>query len=947
MLQIASTHSLQTDTMQKKKPLPKIPKSNADQQKHRHSTPIVPGPSWITTTVVESPQMMHNDLLLTQAAAAPPPPQPYYHDPHAHYYAPPQQYYSNNWHLSDNVIDPNQEWKTSFKNSTTNTLVTRSDSLKIESSVSVPVPFLKNGLLPLETHFEKPYEPPTEEIIASQQQHTAQTSMLQRKISKEEVWSLDGHEEEEASHSHSILLQKLNQFSNRTTPVNSTNEQENDTACAQIAATFLSFNGNNPKENTNCTATTTASSTSNSSSSLSTPSYSVSSFSYHPASASTTSLNTCNQKPGASTSTSSSKVHKLQRHCNSMPLLTTANEFDEHQQQQDKEDASYAFSAAEKYFDQPASASSVSTPRIPSPWGTSNSKRSFSVASNGNDKKIVSRISTGSIPNLAIYTAQVPDEISLESSIANKAATDPNVRNMSQAEQYFNVHGNTQPLASSASTSLNYTDAHLQDVSGPAPTKYSLSIASCSLINIRSNTKLYRRMALKTRNDETQLTYAKYLLQISRLYDKHSTTQPSNKITPISMASSSSAGNTNHGNHDANVTNTKKHLQETPAQTRHRLLSEAGYWIERLAKAGKAEALFIKGRWYLLGPQAEDCVLKGYEKVQEAKAFKCFLRASKAGWTEAHYELAHLWKKRGNFAKAIQCYEKGAKEQHTLSIYKMAKILLRGQLKKKKDLVKGMQYLKQAADMNDSACGEPAFVLGCIYANEFDRIGIQRYVDEASKTPIHNTKEKVNYSLALKYLKKSAHHGYPDAIYFMGQVSETGMLGQLQDSWQAYQHYMKAAEVNHAGAMLDLSRIYCQGISGLLAIQKDIAFKWCKRSADLGFDQAEYVLGKYYEDGIGVAPDFPRALEYFGKAASKGYQPAAEKLNRPMADGSRRRRTMKKDEQDRAANAKKFIPVVVSLPKVKQDDDDDYDIDLHKDTRHKQNDNGNNICTIQ
>lgn len=104
---------------------------------------------------------------------------------------------------------------------------------------------------------------------------------------------------------------------------------------------------------------------------------------------------------------------------------------------------------------------------------------------------------------------------------------------------------------------------------------------------------------------------------------------------------------------------------------------------------------------------------------------------------------------------------------------------------------------------------------------------------------------------------------------------------------------------------------------------------------------------KYYEDGIGVAPDFPRALEYFGKAASKGYQPAAEKLNRPMADGSRRRRTMKKDEQDRAANGKKFIPVVVSLPKVKQDDDDDHDIDLHKDTRHKQNDNGNNICTIQ
>ena len=108
---------------------------------------------------------------------------------------------------------------------------------------------------------------------------------------------------------------------------------------------------------------------------------------------------------------------------------------------------------------------------------------------------------------------------------------------------------------------------------------------------------------------------------------------------------------------------------------------------------------------------------------------------------------------------------------------------------------------------------------------------------------IDDSPGKVNYSLALKYLKKSAHHGYADAIYFMGQVAETGMLGQLCDSWQAYQQYMKAADINHAGAMLDLSRIYSQGISGLLAAQNDMAFKWCKRAADLGFHQAEYVLG--------------------------------------------------------------------------------------------------------
>lgn len=31
-------------------------------------------------------------------------------------------------------------------------------------------------------------------------------------------------------------------------------------------------------------------------------------------------------------------------------------------------------------------------------------------------------------------------------------------------------------------------------------------------------------------------------------------------------------------------------------------------------------------------------------------------------------------------------------------------------------------------------------------------------------------------------------------------------------------------------------------------------------------------------------PNFPLALEYYGKAASKGFLPAAEKLNRPIND---------------------------------------------------------------
>lgn len=120
---------------------------------------------------------------------------------------------------------------------------------------------------------------------------------------------------------------------------------------------------------------------------------------------------------------------------------------------------------------------------------------------------------------------------------------------------------------------------------------------------------------------------------------------------------------------------------------------------------------------------------------------------------------------------------------------------------------------------------------------------LYRYDDSKPIELLIESDEDTNDSLALKYLRKSACYNYVDAIYFMGQAFEKGFLGQPMDPWQAYQYYMKAAEMDHPEAMVDLSRTYFQGIPGRLAIQHDFAFKWCKRSADLGFDKAEYVLG--------------------------------------------------------------------------------------------------------
>lgn len=165
-------------------------------------------------------------------------------------------------------------------------------------------------------------------------------------------------------------------------------------------------------------------------------------------------------------------------------------------------------------------------------------------------------------------------------------------------------------------------DALLQ----PVPVKSRLSIASFSLTHDKDAIKTYRRMASKTHNKAIQMTYAKYLLDVARLYKSNQS-------------------------------------------TRERLLSEAGYWIERLAKAGLAEALFIKGKWHLQQPEIEECDQSYRNKPQPLKAYKCFQAAARAGWVDAYYELARYQKSRGEYTRAVDCYKLAASKGHTLATY--------------------------------------------------------------------------------------------------------------------------------------------------------------------------------------------------------------------------------------------------------------------------------------
>ncbi|KAI7854343.1 hypothetical protein BDC45DRAFT_605996 [Circinella umbellata] len=425
----------------------------------------------------------------------------------------------------------------------------------------------------------------------------------------------------------------------------------------------------------------------------------------------------------------------------------------------------------------------------------------------------------------------------------------PSPQQQQQQQQFVAPTPQETSSASSVLHKSNSSPQLFSDPLAPIPCSQSkLSIASFSLTHNKDAIKTYRRMASKTNNRSIQMTYAKYLLDVARLY------------------STTAASNNNNGQQRNN-----NKINSDNIKTREKLLSEAGYWIERLAKWGHPEALYIKGKWQW-HPEQEESVPDSYRaKPQPLKAYRSFQNAARGGCVDAYYELARYQKAHGKYSLAVSCYEKAAKKGHTLANYKMAKILLRGQLQQKRNINLGLEYLKKAADAQGVESAEPAFDLSCIYSDDLECIGIARDSQMSRK----------NELLAIQYLQKAANSGSPKALHRMGVVHEYGLLGQPQSPWQGYSFYTRAAEDGCEEAMLNLSRLYASGIPGYLMQQHEMAFKWCHRAALKGLGEAEYVLGTYYEDGIGTAPDFNRGLEWFSRAASKGHAGAAEKLNLP------------------------------------------------------------------
>ncbi|KAL7314297.1 hypothetical protein PS15m_005889 [Mucor circinelloides] len=477
-------------------------------------------------------------------------------------------------------------------------------------------------------------------------------------------------------------------------------------------------------------------------------------------------------------------------------------------------------------------------------------------------------------------------------------------------------HTRNPSLTPSLTPSSIYPTHMHQQQQQQSSSRYSK--ASYSLTNHPDAIKLYRTMALKTKDRTVQLTYAKYLLEVASLYDGQrrpfrpnlslnlpllkrsrrdsSATTGSGSISrPASINSRRSSMDTHISVNTLNTMRRDSVLTQNltfdegeeaaSKRKKRKMLEEEGVrWIKKLAKEHVGEAAYLLALWFDRG-------MYGFRK-SATKALKFYEIAANEKVPEAMFAVGQYHEREQDYMTSFQLYEDAASLGLVEALYRIAMINLNGEFGSRRNITGAIQLLMKASEKSTGTCPEAPYTLGLLLTNDYPSINIPSELIQ-------------NYGgtfAATTYLEHAAEMGMSAAQYRLGYIYEQGLFGIRVNIAKAYNYYELAANNNNnVYAMLGLCRICNQGVKvppeqleEQMAIfeqdesnwtrtqsrDEDAAFRWCHMAADQNLPDACYLLGWYYEIGIGVPRDFAQAHHYYSKAVKKGnHKEARDRVN--------------------------------------------------------------------
>ncbi|WP_306569624.1 MobP3 family relaxase, partial [Faecalispora jeddahensis] len=281
---------------------------------------------------------------------------------------------------------------------------------------------------------------------------------------------------------------------------------------------------------------------------------------------------------------------------------------------------------------------------------------------------------------------------------------------------------------------------------------------------------------------------------------------------------------------------------------------QAKKWYATAAEGKDKYAYYALGKMYDTGTGVE-------QNDQIAAAY--FAQASEEDVPYAHYRLAQFCETgRGMeqdvevaqilYAKALKAFQEQELRQPDASTeLKIAQMYLYGK-GSELNIEEAVKWFQQSSEKNEPRA---MYQMALLYR---DGIGIEAneiYAEDLFCKALAGF-------LQLEEETPSAQIEYKIAgMYARGD-------GTVQDSEQAFQWYLTAAENGHSHGVYCVAKAYEAGNG--TEQNMDSAIGWYKKAADSNDTYAMYALGKLYRDGAGVEMNPVTSFRYFAAAAQLG-----------------------------------------------------------------------------
>jgi TPR repeat protein len=254
-----------------------------------------------------------------------------------------------------------------------------------------------------------------------------------------------------------------------------------------------------------------------------------------------------------------------------------------------------------------------------------------------------------------------------------------------------------------------------------------------------------------------------------------------------------------------------------------RLVSEGGVGVK--GEGGYPEAQFFLANMFGTGQLGL--------QVDHEKAYQLYMQASKANHPAATYrtavcnELGAGTRKEVN--RAVLFYRKAAMLKDTAAMYKLAMILILGNMGQQINHREGVTWLRRAALQADEDNPHALHELAMIY-------------EDPRSLKIHPSILPPSIDLARDHYTQAAQLGYAPSMHKLGVAYEHGHLGCPVDPKRSIAWLSRAAEKGDPEAALALSGWFLTGAEGVLKQDDAEAYLWARKAANKGLATAEYAL---------------------------------------------------------------------------------------------------------